>query len=208
MGKIHADGHAKQELNADMVKVILKFEANNKNSTEALFDVTEQCERFLGQLHEAGYDLGKIHLSDDDVDKNTYSDDYDYDASRSITVKMPFDIKRYNGLLDMVRQGRYDVSIDTNYFASNIDEVRENLLQKAVLHSRRKAEKIAETTKQKVVGCEKVNIDREYGGYDEDDIDYLESAIPTLGCALRHSNEIGSPTIEVEVTVHVIWDIE
>ena len=208
MGKIYVEGQAKQKLNADMVKIVLKFETNNKNSTAALYDATEQCEHFLGQLHEAGCDLSKIHLLNDDVDKNNYSDDYDYDASRSITLKMPFDIKRYNGLLDMIRQSRYDVSVDTEYYASNIDEARENLLQEAMICSRRKAEKIAEAMKQKVSGCEKVNVDREYGDSDNDNIDYLESAIPMLGCALNHSNEIGSPIIEIEVTVHVVWVIE
>lgn len=207
MGKIYVDGQAKQELNADVVTIILTFETNNKNSTTALYDATEQCERFLGQLKEAGFDLSKVHLSNDDVEKNKYSDDYDYDACRSIALKMPFDIKRYNGLLDMIRQSRYDVRVDTEYCASNIDEARENLLREAMICSRRKAEKIAEAMKQKVVGCEKVNVDREYGDDDNGDIDYLESVIPP-GCAFKHSNEIGSPTIEVEATAHVIWIVE
>ena len=208
MGRIHVDGQAKQELNADVVTIILTFETNNKNSTTALYDATEQCERFLGQLKEAGFDLSKVYLSNDDVEKNKYSDDYDYDACRSIALKMPFEIKQYNRLIDMIRQERYDVNIDTKYIASNINEVRENLLQEAVLQSRRKAEKIAEAMKQEIVGCEKVNVDREYGNYDDEDIDYLESAIPMTGCAFKHSNEIGSPTIEVEATAHVIWIVE
>ena len=67
MGKLYVNGRAKQELNADMVNINLRFEARDENSTRALYIVTEQCEQFLGKLKKAGFNLDQVRLADDEA---------------------------------------------------------------------------------------------------------------------------------------------
>lgn len=113
MGKLNVTGHAKREVTADVVKIELEFMAEDKNATKALLAATEQCEAFLGKLHAAGFDLGTIHLADDSVEHDSYSDDHEYTAMRKIEFKMPLEIKSYNAIVDMIRHEQYDISLDT-----------------------------------------------------------------------------------------------
>lgn len=208
MGKLNVTGHAKREVTADVVKIELEFMAEDKNATKALLAATEQCEAFLGKLHAAGFDLGTIHLADDSVEHDSYSDDHEYAAMRKIEFKMPLEIKSYNAIVDMIRHEQYDISLDTEYLVSNIQEIREELMQAAVLDSQRKAEKIAAAMKKKVVGCKEANLDRYYGN---DALYGMKNAAPVCDCepvGMTHSNKIQNPVVTEEKEVNVTWLIE
>ena len=143
MGKLYVNGRAKQELNADMVNINLRFEARDENSTRALYIVTEQCEQFLGKLKKAGFNLDQVRLADDEVSQDRYDEERLYIASRSVEFDMPFEIKNYNAILDMIRKEQYEINLSTNYYLSNNDEVKEQLVQEAVVDSQKRAEQIA-----------------------------------------------------------------
>ncbi|MBR4909361.1 MAG: SIMPL domain-containing protein [Acidaminococcaceae bacterium] len=209
MGKLYVTGRAKQEVNADMVNIKLTFEVVDRNATKALFKATDQCEHFLTKLDKAGFDLSKIHLLDDDIEQNSYSEKITYEATRRIEFLMPFHIKEYNSFVDMIRREQYNISLDTEYIVSNIEEIRELLLQEAVLNSQNKAEKIAQAMKKKIVGCEEVNLDGDYSHYHVKDTDYLPP--PVNGCkicGMSSSNKMQSPKVTEEKEVNVTWLIE
>jgi len=213
MGKLHVSGQAKQKINADMVNFHLRFRVLDKNSTKALYDVTEQCEHFLGKLKEAGFDLSKVRLADDNVEHETYTSGKPFSASRSLEFDMPLEIKKYNMLLDMIRKEQYEISIRVNYYVSNIDEVMEYLIKEAVLESQKSAEKIAAAMGKKVAGCEEINVDRAKrwvnpDKYGEDDEEILNPPLMLTGSSLPNSDYIGSPLIEEEKTVFVTWIID
>ena len=210
MGKIYITGNAKQELKADMVNIHLHFRITDKNSAKALYDVTDQCERFLGKLKEAGFDLNKIRLADDRVELETYTEGKPYSAQRTIEFDMPMEIRAYNTLLDMIRTEQYEISINTDYYVSNIDEVRERLIQEAVMDSKNRAIHIAETMGAKVVGCKEVNVDgaRSRVNPKNLDDDHLNAPLMLLAPCMENSDQLGVPIIEEEKSVSVTWMIE
>ena len=210
MGKLYITGRAKQELNADMVNIQLRFEVIDKNSTKSLYDVTEQCERFLGKLKDAGFCLDKIHLTNDGVSQSRYNTNNSYVAHRCIEFDMPFEITRYNALLDMIRNEQYEVSLSSDFYVSNIETVRERLIQEAVLDSQIRAARIAETMGKKIIGCKEINVDgaRRMVNPKITDDDDLIPPLMLSSRGMDNSNQLGAPLIEEEKTVSVTWIIE
>ena len=211
MGKLYITGKAKQELKADMVNIHLHFRITDKNSAKALYDVTEQCERFLGKLKAAAFDLNKIRLADDRVELENYTEGKPYSAQRTIEFDMPLEIKSYNALLDMIRTEQYEVSINTKYYVSNIDEVRERLVREAVLDSKSRAEKIAEAMGTKVTGSKEINVDGARSMVNPKYSDENDDLIPPFmlsSPSMENSDQLGVPIIEEEKSVSVTWMIE
>lgn len=206
MGKLYVNGRAKQELYADMVNIQLRFEVVDENSTRALFVVTEQCENFLGKMKNAGFDLEQIHLADDDVSEDRYDEDRRYIASRSVEFDMPFDIKSYNSIIDMIRKEQYEINLTTNYYLSNNDEVKERLIQEAVVDSQKRAEQIVAAMGRKLIGFKEMDVDgirRRINSC----VDYHRSSM-SYKSDMGNSNLISAPLIEKEEKVSVTWIVE
>lgn len=208
MGKLYVNGRAKQELNADMVNINLRFEARDENSTRALYIVTEQCEQFLGKLKKAGFNLDQVRLADDEVSQDRYDEERLYIASRSVEFDMPFEIKNYNAILDMIRKEQYEINLSTNYFLSNNDEVKERLVQEAVVDSQKRAKQIAAALGRKLIGFKEMDVDGIRKRVNSIVLYNQSGSSMSYKSDLDNSNLISAPLIEKEEKVSVTWIIE
>lgn len=208
MGKLYVNGRAKQELNADMVNINLRFEARDESSTRALYIVTEQCEQFLGKLKKAGFNLDQVRLADDEVSQDRYDEERLYIASRSVEFDMPFEIKNYNAILDMIRKEQYEINLSTNYYLSNNDEVKERLVQEAVVDSQKRAKQIAEALGRKLIGFKEMDVDGIRKRVNSIVLYNQSGSSMSYKSDLDNSNLISAPLIEKEEKVSVTWIIE
>ena len=208
MGKLYVNGRAKQELNADMVNINLRYEVRDENSTRALYIVTEQCEQFLGKLKKAGFNLDQVRLADDEVSQDRYVEERLYIASRSVEFDMPFEIKNYNAILDMIRKEQYEINLSTNYYLSNNDEVKERLVQEAVVDSQKRAEQIAAALGRKLIGFKEMDVDGIRKRVNSIVLYDQSGSSMSYKSDLDNSNLISAPLIEKEEKVSVTWIIE
>ena len=208
MGKLYVNGRAKQELHADMVNINLRFEARDESSTRALYIVTEQCEQFLGKLKKAGFNLDQVRLADDEVSQDRYDEERLYIASRSVEFDMPFEIKNYNAILDMIRKEQYEINLSTNYYLSNNDEVKERLVQEAVVDSQKRAKQIAEALGRKLIGFKEMDVDGIRKRVNSIVLYDQSGSSMSYKSDLDNSNLISAPLIEKEEKVSVTWIIE
>lgn len=202
MGKLSIRGTAEREVSYDSVEISVEFCVRSKTTKESLNSVMEQCERCLELLTKAGMDIKHISINDDSVEQ-VYEDGEIYiRAARKIDLHFAFDMVFANYLLDLIKSQNFDVAIQSNYQLRDTKELHEELLKEALADSRRKAEFIAESMGQKVIGIETVN----YKTYFNEHCRLAERSISCLaGGGLPFSDQIGAPTTTEEESIDVEW---
>ena len=121
---------------------------------------------------------------------------------------MPFEIKNYNAILDMIRKEQFEINLSTNYYLSNNDEVKERLVQEAVVDSQKRAEQIAAALGRKLIGFKEMDVDGIRKRVNSIVLYNQSGSSMSYKSDLDNSNLISAPLIEKEEKVSVTWIIE
>lgn len=163
MGKLTIEGRASKEYAYDRMEISVTFWATEGATATALKRVTEQSEEFLGILDKAGIPPEEVRIGDDSTEKRTYDSRFQVEAERELTLCVPFNMDTLNFVRDTVQKNALDAKIDTNYKFSDPDALHAELIRLALEDSKEKANAIAETMGQKVVGIKTMSVGNVHG---------------------------------------------
>ena len=168
-----------------------------------------QCEDFLKILKGKNLEINDLRLSDDDVHQN-YDDEKEkitFTATREIIFDSQVNIGLSNYIRQIISEKDYDVVLTTYRSVVNIKEIHEQLINEAVLDSKRKATAIAESTGQKIVGIKSMDIKNYGSSYDKN---YRESVhrIGEVTSKYTLSDTLNADYSDETEKVHVEWKIK
>lgn len=204
MGQIRITGSAKEIVNADEVRYNIEFSNEEENYCKAISRTQEDVEKFLEEVEKLGIKTSMVHLDDDSIEQGIYDKEDYYRANRTLTFRCKMDVRLNNAILDIIANNDIIAKIDTSYYFSKEKEKSEELLRKALLNSKKKAELLAKTNNQRVVGIAKI---------EDSNSRYFEyNMLCDLQCycgdTKRRSDDLASKEIELSETIDVTWDIE
>ena len=207
MGKLAITGKAEREICYDIMELTVTFTASGSTSAEALDIVMQQSEDFLAVLADGGVDLTTVHLDENTLDKNRYSGEEIFEATRSVMFRVGFDMQTINRLNELIRSKNYLATLSAEYLLSNRAALYRQLLKDALTDSRRQAEMIAETMGQTITGIDSVT---KYPSCaagihlceGNDSWIFQDLVRPLL------SNHLAAPRATESETIEVVWLIE
>ena len=217
MGKIKVIGTAQRNVPYDVMNITITFNSWEKTPSAALSHVDEQCERFLSLLKEDGFDIHKLRMSDTKLSQDRVKNDDDDDeenewlrleatANIDIKISVKYDMSVLNHIKEILKKENFDADLSIYNYISNILDIHKELLKEAIEDSKAKAEIIASTMNQKIIGIAKVLFGDKYGRIETEE-DFFEEHVHALrGSSL--SDELSADTQTIKECVEVDWIIE
>lgn len=202
MGKLSIKGRAEREVRCDGMEISTKFYIHGKASTETLRNIKKQSEKFLRLITVQGVSLQDIHIGEVSVEQEFDKGETTARATREIVMRLPFDMRTINYLTELIREQNFSVDFDCDYHITDKKQLHDELLKEAFADSKKKAEFIAETMGQKIVGIGKV----EYDSYHGAGWRYSKSCVVESFDML--SNQIEAPLRKESETIDVVWVVE
>ena len=211
MGKITVMGNAKKDFMPDKCRVSLNITSRKRKASEASKAVGDQCELLLAKLKEIGISPDALEISDDSIERHTAydSDKITFESNRQITACMDADIKGVNVVRSIIENGFDNVTLDTNYYLSNENELRKELLKDAIADARSKADLIAAAAGCSITGLISANAAEDPYGYHtlmEDDCRSI--MVSGIDESRPLSNELTIDKIRLSAIVKVIWRVD
>ena len=213
MGNLKIRGYARRKVEADLMEVIIAILAEGESSAIALKKGKKETEKILRLLKNLGIDLSKVSMRHEEVKGfNCYRDDDTIDFQKGITFMTSVDLR----LVDKISRGiiveEIDATYDIRYRLSNTEEISKQVLQEALLDSKRKAEEMAEVLGLKIVGVEVAKcdqyIDDVEGGLKEKGVKYFPGSYSCDGEFESLETELSPGTINIEKSIDVSWIVE
>lgn len=211
MGKLTIEGKASREFQYDLMEISLKFWAKEGSTTAALKKITQQSEEFLAIMDSTGIKIEEFRIRKDSVENEKYSDKFSVKGERELSICIPFNMDFLNYIRDIIQKKAFDAEIDTTYKFSDIEKIHKELIRMALLDAKEKAECIAQTMGQKVMGVQSVVIgesrlksliSRSNKTATEESMDCYDSLLNIL------SRRVQAPVTTESETVQVEWLIE
>ena len=217
MGKIKIIGTAQRNVPYDVMNITITFNSWEKTPSAALSHVDEQCERFLSLLKEDGFDIHMLRMSDTKLSQDRVKNDDDDDeenewlrleatASIDIKILVKYDMSVLNHIKEILKKENFDADLGIYNYISNILDIHKELLKEAIVDSKAKAEIIASTMNQKIIGIDKVLFGDKYGRIETEEEFFEEHVHALRGSSL--SDELTADTQTVKECVEVDWVIE
>lgn len=204
MGKIRMIGYAEKTVEADGVKFKIEFFKTGNTLTECMNSVHEQSEEFLGKLKEAGLDISKIRIEDDDAGEVLYKEECKSRYKRSVSLNVKFDMKIENLIVKIIRENHYDVDLDTEYIFSEEKTIRNELMKQACEDSKNKAEIAAKAAGERI--AEMVRADKDircWGLMEEESL--MIPQFMSKNAAVENSDEISAKQKIIKEEIDIIW---
>ena len=123
-GKVFVKGKASEEFICDMVTITITFHHKELSGAKASQETTKQCEQFLKRLAESGVDIAMLRLHNDSIDRRSYSDEEEVNASRTIQFDSQASATTVNFILKIIQDELLDAEFSTEYYLSNEEELR------------------------------------------------------------------------------------
>lgn len=213
MGKIMVTGAAEKEFLADECVIDIDVQSKERTAAKAAGVVTKECEKFLSELSKIGMPSDHIQLKTDTVKSEGYreSDNF-YTSTKRLAIELPADMIIINGIRRIIENGFDTVSMSIKWKYSKENEAFKEVMDMAILDSKAKAERLADTMGCRIVGIDSANL----SGYDdvrnlavlEEDWSQRYGAGDFLGLSLSDlelSNTLTPDKITVESSVKIIW---
>lgn len=161
MGKLNIIGTAEKKISCNAMYLFLTFSAYEATASRASEKAMQNCDSFLKMLQENQIVISEISLEETKTEKS-YSKKEEYYSVRKIRFSSELDIALLNQFELWIQKVPFNVALSTEFYISNMAEVRKELLREAVEDSRQKAEMLAEAMNQKITGFEEVIMDRNF----------------------------------------------
>ena len=204
MGKLNIIGKAEKQVPCNAMEIFLTFSTYEATAARAAEKIMQNCDDFLTMLQKNHADISDISIEEVSTEKS-YAKKTEYYAVRKIKLRFDFDMSLLNQFDIWTQQAQYDVTLESNFYLSNLAEIRKELLKEAVEDSRQKAEMLAEMMGQKITGFEEVIMDRDFRN---DDIAVACACAENVPRAKSISNVLKAPEKTESERVEVIWNIE
>lgn len=208
MSTIKIKGYASRKVNADRIRYRVIFTAKDTKTFKASEQIRKQCEAFLKNMKDAGFDISKFRLDGDLIEKKY--NETDKTASRSISFDTAFDPRINNSIYNVIREENLNIEMHADFYLSYRNKLQKELMKEALLDSRNKAEMIASVNGQRISHAELVTDNRYDADYD-DDYDEDKSHIDVLGIELNDDSFSGvllGKLIEEHAELYVTWQVE
>lgn len=111
-----------------------------------------------------------------------------------------------NHIKEILKKENFDADLGIYNYISNILDIHKELLKEAIVDSKAKAEIIASTMNQKIIGIDKVLFGDKYGRIETEEEFFEEHVHALRGSSL--SDELTADTQTVKECVEVDWVIE
>lgn len=209
MSTIKIKGYASRKAVADSIKYNISFISKDMKTSRASEQVRKQCDIFLKNMKENGFDISIFHLDNDHVEKK-YNEN-EKTACRLISFEILFDSKINNLIYTIIKKEDLNVEVSTEFSLSNEKKIHEELLKEAFLDSKNRAEIIASANNQKVKYAELITDNKNDFDYDEK-IDYENFKSGYVKGILFDDNslsaELSAKQIKEYAELYVTWVIE
>lgn len=205
-------GNARNEYNYDIAVVDIQFQSVGTNIADVSNKTINECESFLAEMKKIGIEPSHFQMISDDIENCSYRDDTSVRAERKIRIKIPYDMKLINTIRQILNKEKYSAYFDLSFELSNERELQAEMQKEALLDSKARAEKLANTLGLKLIKIKSVatqGSERDYR------MDWMETEqedtlfLRTINLVdSLNSDELQADKRELSATVDVKWIIE
>lgn len=211
MGEIMVKGTASKEIICDTAVYTFEFSEKANTVPEAAEKVKQEVERFLQVMCAKGIAADSFQSGDISTNESGYRRENEPPCTASRTLRLAGGYKESdtNLFFSLIAEEHFNIAFSRETDVSSKEEIRRDLLRKAVENSREKAEMIASCAGEKVIGIKKVNANR--SAFDDDDAEFDDPESFMCceeGSTERLTNRLAPSTVTEEVSIDVIWLIE
>ena len=213
MGKLTINGCAKGEYSYDLLDVSITFCGKGTTSSEALNNLLKQCERFLAIMTENGISIESVRMDEDSINRaRSYGDDDidRYDAHRRIVIRIPFQMDVVNMFLSVIEKENFSAEMNQAPILSNEEEIKKELVKKAIGDANEKANAYLEGLNQKIIEVESISTGNHYIRIGSEVFNAIGDHV-FKGCALPSlmlNSKLQSPIKELTENVEIVYLIE
>jgi len=215
MGKVLVLGKAEKKIAPDSCDITITIESRKNTSAAALKEASVLCEQLLSKIQHIGLDLKKIDISHDSLsfESDYRSDKKYYQALKRILIHTSSDTSSINTIKSIMEEGVNGISYHLRYSIADEADIRKQLMKEAIMDSRRKADFLAESTGNRIIGVDSANLTENEDVYDVSKDDEMEDwceherVVPccAAGSAYPLSDNLKPEEIELEAQVRIVW---
>ena len=141
MGVIKTKGKAEHSYECDQMTVTIRFQERGEEAARISKSVMDSCEKFVAELLEfSKLTVKEIHIDEDDVSEQRYTNETANFAKRTICIKTPYDMKLVNLIRQHLNDGAYHHNILIQYDYSRVNELHAEMVKEALLEAKHQAE--------------------------------------------------------------------
>lgn len=205
MGSIKIKGIAKKEFRADVMKVDISISTSGETPASAINKGKKETENMLKLLLELGINLAEVTMESEQVSKpSNYKDDKLYYYDKEISFIALANLVMLDLLSEGISKSEINATYDEMFYLSNIEAAKKEVLQQALQDAKKKADILAETLGQKVVGLESTKCDE----YEEEEFDHMVHCLHENRARTSLAAKLSPDTIIVDKSVYSTWLIE
>ena len=211
MGKIEVRGNAARTVDYDRMKVEINFHSVEMLPTAASEKSMKECEEFLKVLKGDGFDISKIAIKRDSVERDYYSnrdDEQRYRADRTLEIASAFNMNLINDLRDIINNMEYQIGFKVDFSLSNEEDIKNELLTEALKDAKKKAETMADAIGQRVIGL--VSADKTAPKTEKDDFGggfFVGCVCAQDEIPYEYSDELSASNTTLSEFIYTTWEI-
>ncbi len=204
MGKITTTGYASRFAEADRMALTIEFESEAKSTATAIKRMRKHCETFLAAMADYGCPPEELEISAESTGEYSWKKGKSYYARRKIVWEVPFDMRRSNAVMDIIRTHKIEADLRTHYIISKRTDLEADLLADAVRDSRRRAEIIAAAGGGEIKGIDRVVDDRSSVGK----VHVFYEATTNFSFNEELSDRLAAPFDEISTEIQITWKVK
>ncbi len=187
------------------MRVDISISTDCQTSAVAINKGKKETKKMLKLLLDLGFNLSDVSMESDKVSKpSRYDDDKFYRFEKELSFVADANLVILELLSDGIVKNGINATYDETFYLSDIEAAKKSVLQEALLDAKKKAEAIAETLGQKVVGIESAKCDE----YEEEEFEEKVHCIREMHPGSELATMLSPNTITVDKSINVTWIIE
>ena len=168
--EIKVKGQGEKRFKPDQIGFDVNISNVYSNYEEALAKGEESVLEFLNEMKAFGFDFEDFktvnyQIRDEMVYKNNVYTKVGVRYTRGLNLKFDYDIAKMAKMVEVASKMENAPRINVRYGLKDVKTAEMELFADAYQNAKRQADLIAQAAGLKVVRCEKVNIDEDYGDY-------------------------------------------
>ncbi|HFI0796037.1 TPA: SIMPL domain-containing protein [Streptococcus suis] len=208
MGKIVVTGKAIEYVEMDLMKIRITINSRENSPKRAIAVLRENTEQLLADLKILLGDLQVVRLHEEEIDFQNFLDDEVGECRRSFSIAVPLNLELCDRIVQLLATSDYYPEYMVGYYHSNPQEIEERLLEKAVLDSKQKAEKIAQYSNQTLKGIREVKNNSWHSSEPLERIDWMECEQVFSSSPKVSFTELSKPEERLSKEVEIVWNCE
>lgn len=210
MGQLKIKGSAQKEFKADMMEVVISISIFGETSHHAINRGKQEAEQVLQLLVDMGINLSDVTMNEDSVSTpNRYNEYKFYQFEKEMSFISEANLSIIEALSEGIVENKLSATYKEKFYLSNIGDAKKIVLQEALLDSKKKAEALAETLGQKIIGMELARCS-EYNDCDDDDVIEPCTAVMCIKKTKKDSlaAQLSPDIIIINRNIDVSWIVE